>query len=84
MRIDTDGVLGRHRENKDWPYQKISFHLKSDLQHRSERISVTGNAKEDYQLHFEFVENHPGRADAVLWLISDNRDGEFAVPVRFY
>jgi hypothetical protein len=68
---------------EEWPYKNISFHLKSNTQQRSDRISLRGNDKEDYDLHFTFPENKRPTHDAELWLASDNRPGEFPIPVRF-
>ncbi len=67
----------------EWPVQKISFHVKSNTQNRSERISIRGNDKEDYELHFLFPENECPTHDGVVLLKSDNRPEEFSVPVNF-
>jgi hypothetical protein len=68
---------------KEWPIQGISFHVKSNPQHRSDRISLRGNDKEDYELHFRCPDDKSVTGDGELWLQSDNRPQEFAVPVRF-
>jgi hypothetical protein len=68
---------------EEWPYQNISFHVKSNTQLRSDRISLRGNDKEDYELHFMFPDNKCPTHDAELWLESDNRAEQFPVPVRF-
>jgi hypothetical protein len=67
----------------EWPVQSISFHLKSNAQDRSDRISLRGNQKEDYELHFRFPDDKCATGSGELWFVSDNRDGEFSVPVRF-
>jgi len=67
----------------EWPVQKISFHVKSNTQNRSERISIRGNDKEDYELHFLFPENKCPTHDGEIWFKSDNRPEEFSVPVSF-
>jgi hypothetical protein len=69
--------------NTDWPCQNISFHVKSDTQKRSDRISLMGNCKEDYELHFRCPGNNRPAGDGELWLTSDNRAKEFAIPLRF-
>jgi hypothetical protein len=69
--------------NREWPYQRIAFHVKSDTLQRSELISLMGNAKEHYELHFMFPEDKCPTHDGKLWLASDNRAEEFSVPVRF-
>jgi hypothetical protein len=68
---------------EEWPVQSISFHLKSNTQDRSDRISLRGNGKEDYELHFRFPDDKCATGSGELWFASDNRPGEFSVPVRF-
>jgi len=68
---------------EEWPVQSISFHLKSNTKDRSDRISLRGNDKEDYELHFMFHENKCPTHDGELWFASANRSEEFPVPVRF-
>jgi hypothetical protein len=68
---------------EEWPVQSISFHLKSNTKDRSDRISLRGNDKEDYELHFRFTDNKCPTAEGELWLASDNRAEQFSVPVRF-
>ena len=68
---------------EEWPVQSISFHLKSNTKDRSDRISLRGNDKEDYELHFRFPDNKCPAAEGELWLASDNRAEQFSVPVRF-
>jgi hypothetical protein len=68
---------------EEWPAQSISFHLKSNTTDRSERISLRGNDKEDYELHFRFPDDKCATGSGELWFASDNRAGEFSVPVRF-
>ena len=68
---------------EEWPVQSISFHLKSNTKDRSDRISLRGNDKEDYELHFRFPDNKCPTAEGELWLASDNRAEQFSVPVRF-
>jgi hypothetical protein len=68
---------------EEWPVQSISFHLKSNTQDRSDRISLSGNDKEDYELHFRFPDDKCATGSGELWFASDNRPGEFSVPVRF-
>ena len=68
---------------EEWPVQSISFHLKSNTQDRSDRISLGGNGKEDYELHFRFPDDKCATGSGELWFASDNRPGEFSVPVKF-
>jgi hypothetical protein len=68
---------------EEWPVQSISFHLKSNTQDRSDRISLEGNGKEDYELHFRFPDDKCATGSGELWFASDNRPGEFSVPVKF-
>jgi hypothetical protein len=71
---------------EEWPVISISFHRKSDTRDRSDRISLRGNDKEDYELHFMFPDDkyptHPTRGGD-LWLSTDNRGEEFSVKVDF-
>ena len=68
---------------EEWPVQSISFHLKSNTTDRSDRISLGGNDKEDYELHFRFPDDKCATGSGDVWFASDNRPGEFSVPVRF-
>ena len=68
---------------QEWPVQSISFHLKSNTTDRSDRISLKGNDKEDYELHFRFPDDKCAIGSGELWFASDNRPGEFSVPIRF-
>jgi hypothetical protein len=65
------------------PVQGVSFHPKSFSGGAFDRISLMGNSKEDYELRFRFSEGNPPFGDGELWLSSDNRPGEFSVPIRF-
>jgi hypothetical protein len=68
---------------QEWPVQSISFHLKSNTTDRSDRISLRGNDKEDYELHFRFQDDKCATGSGEVWFASDNRPEEFSVPVRF-
>ncbi len=68
---------------EEWPAQSISFHLKSNTTERSDRISLSGNDKEDYELHFRFPDDKCATGTGDLWFASDNRPEEFSVPVKF-
>jgi hypothetical protein len=50
---------------------------------RSDRISLRGNDKEDYELHFRFSDDKCATGTGDLWFASDNRPEEFSVPVKF-
>jgi len=69
--------------SQERPVQGISFHRKSFEGGSFDRISLMGNTKEDYELRFRFLEGNPPLGDGELWLSSDNRPGEFSVPIRF-
>jgi hypothetical protein len=66
-------------------FQWARFHLKSDDRERYDRISMMGNEKQDYNLHFLFPESKvPKGKEGELWMTSSNREDEpFAVPIRF-
>jgi hypothetical protein len=68
---------------EEWPVQSISFHLKSNTTERSDRLSLRGNDKEDYELHFRFQDDKCATGSGEVWFASDNRPGEFSVPVTF-
>jgi len=68
---------------QEWPVQSISFHLKSNTTDRSDRISLRENDKKDYELHFRFQDDKCATGSGEVWFASDNRPGEFSVPVRF-
>jgi hypothetical protein len=60
------------------------FRFRSNSQTRFERISLKGNDKEDYEMHFMFPDSDypmPPPRDGELWLSSDNRSEPFAIPV---
>jgi hypothetical protein len=67
----------------DWPALSISFHVKSNPRDRSDRISLMGNSKEDYELHLKFPTNNCPTGNGELWVASDNRPDEFSVPLKF-
>jgi hypothetical protein len=68
---------------EEWPLQSISFQRKSFTGGTFDRISLIGNDKEDYELHFRFSETKCPTGEGELWLASDNRAEPFPVPVRF-
>jgi hypothetical protein len=68
---------------EEWPAQSISFHLNSNATERLDRISLRGNDKEDYELHFRFPDDNCAIGIGDLWFASDNRPEEFSVPVKF-
>lgn len=69
----------------DWEITRLAFHLKSNDRERYDRISMLGNDKQDYNLHFLFPETKvPKGMSGELWLTSSNREDEpFSVPVSF-
>jgi hypothetical protein len=72
-------------DGAEWPFETISFHLKSNDHERYDRISMVGNDKQDYNLHFLFPEGRvPKGMAGELWLTSSNREDEpFSIPVSF-
>lgn len=82
MKIFLRGlVLG----NIACPVQGFFFRQKTDLQEH-ERISLMGNTKGDYELHFLFPDSNcpvPPSRDGELWVSWEtiNRQDEFAIPV---
>src|SRR5580704_9022902 len=66
---------------EEWPVQSISFHLKSNTTDRSDRISLRGNDKEDYELHFRFQDDKCATGGGEVWFVSDNRPGENLMPI---
>jgi hypothetical protein len=75
-------VLG----GEDSVIHSFFFRLKSNPRERFERISVRGNDKEDYEMHFMFPDNNyptPPSRDGELWFSSDNRQEASFVKIRF-
>lgn len=72
-------------DGKECTVHHFFFRLKSNARERFDRISLRGNDKEDYELHFMFPDSNyptPPSRDGELWLSSDNRAEEFSVKVR--
>ena len=69
----------------DWEITRLAFHLKSNDRERYDRISMVGNDKQDYNLHFLFPDTKiPKGMSGELLLTSSNREDEpFSVPVSF-
>jgi hypothetical protein len=64
----------------------LFFRAKSDLNPRLEKISLRGNDKEDYELHFMFPDNnYPSKSPRTgqLWVSSDNRTEPFSVDITY-
>jgi hypothetical protein len=76
-RLVIDGV--------QWEVARFTFHLKANSRERYERISLVGNDKQDYDLHFLFPEGKcPKAMSGDLWMTSSNRaDESFSIPVSF-
>jgi hypothetical protein len=70
---------------KAWRVHRFFFAVKSDPRDRSERLSLRGNDKEDYEMHFMFPDDQypAGGVECEVWFSSDNRPEEFSVPVTF-
>jgi hypothetical protein len=68
----------------DWPVEKVFFCLKSDTRDKFKRISLLGDAKEDYELHFIFPDNNcPLSRSGELLVGIDNRDQPISISVTF-
>jgi hypothetical protein len=69
----------------DWRFISVAFHLRSNDYQRYDRISMLGNEKQDYNLHFIFSPNTvPKGMTGELWLTSSNREDEpFSILVNF-
>jgi hypothetical protein len=76
VRLRVDGA--------DDPLIGFFFRLKSDPLSKFSRISVVGNHKEDYELHFIFSKDaYPvGRSGQII-LETDSQDGPIQVDVNF-
>lgn len=72
-------------DGEEWEFQWARFHLKSDDRERYDGISMMGNEKQDYNLHFLFPEDKvPKGKEGELWMVSSNREDEpFPVPIMF-
>jgi len=69
----------------EWPVTRFTFHLKANPRERYDRISLVGNDKQDYELHFLFPEGKsPNGMSGELWMTSSNREDEpFCIPASF-
>jgi len=71
-------------EGKERADTQVFFRLKSDVRYRFERISLVGNHKDDYELHFIFKDdNCPQSVSGELIIQTDEGDEPFAVSVKF-
>lgn len=71
-------------DGTEWPVNKFFFRLKSNTRDKFDRISLIGNHKEDYELHFIFSDNNYPRARSGDLLVqTDNNDEPFPVNVKF-
>lgn len=67
----------------EWPFKLIFFRLKSNPRDKFERISLVGNHKEDYELHFVFsVDNCPQVRSGYV-VIETDAVGAVQVDVKF-
>jgi pyrimidine deaminase RibD-like protein len=68
----------------EWPVNRIFFRLKSNPLPRFERISLLGNDKEDYEMHFMFsVSDCPQTRSGYLLIETDSGEELFRVDVKF-
>jgi hypothetical protein len=62
----------------------VFFIEKNGTRERLKKISLRGNDKADYELHFLFPEQQcPVSQDGELWVYSDNRPEPFPIKLRF-
>ncbi len=70
-------------DGEEWPLDNFFFRVK-DQRERYKKISLTGNNKEHYELHFMFPDkNYPQNKEGEFWLHSDNRPESYPVKVKF-
>jgi len=70
-------------EGEEWPLDNFFFREKEKMP-RYKKISLTGNNKEHYELHFMFPDDrYPQSTEGELWLCSDNRPEPFPVKLKF-
>jgi hypothetical protein len=72
-------------DGKELPLHHFYFCVKSHHMDKFERISLKGNDKQDYEMHFIFSEDtcpNPPSRDGELWLSSSNRGEPFRVTIR--
>ncbi len=69
-------------EQAEYPLTKFFFRPKSKPE-RFERISLLGNSKEDYELHFMFPDGQYPQACSGQLIIQTDRDDPFPVDVTF-
>ncbi len=68
----------------EWPTHRVFFRPASDPRPRYERITLVGNHKEDYQLHFMFpAANCPKAISGFVVVGIDSRDEPFEIDVVF-
>jgi len=72
-------------DDVDWEFQSVTFHSRGNARDRSERISLMGNGKQGYDLHFVFPKDKcPKGLSGELCLTSSNREDEpFSIPISF-
>jgi hypothetical protein len=67
----------------EWPFQKLLFRPRSNPLDKFTRISLRGNDKEDYELHFMFsVASYPEARSGYIVMETDTGDA-VEVEVRF-
>jgi hypothetical protein len=70
---------------KECRIHRSFFRLISHPMERFEGITLVGNQKEDYELHFFFPDNDypmPPSRDGELWVSSDNRREPACIKIR--
>src|ERR1700730_5179508 len=67
-------------DGREWPVNKFFFRLKSKPSSRFERISLLGNDKEDYEMHFMFsASNCPQARSGHILIKTDSAEESFRI-----
>jgi hypothetical protein len=80
MKIEPRGLF---LNGAEWPFQKVLLRPRSNPLDKFTRISLRGNDKEDYELHFMFsLANYPQARSGYIVMETDTGDA-VEVEVRF-
>jgi hypothetical protein len=72
-------------DGEELPLHDFYFCDKTNHMNKFKRVSLRGNDKHDYEMHFIFPDNDcpgPPSRDGEIWLSSSNRNEPVRVPVR--
>jgi hypothetical protein len=71
-------------DGQEWPVAEVFFRVKDGTRERLKKISLRGNDKEDYELHFFCAEDKcPQSQDGEFVVSSDNRTDAITIKVTF-